>query len=193
MALLSGLYDRALDLSSRRAAPACLGALSFSEAVFFPVPPDAMLIPMVLSRRSKAWLFASIATVASVAGGVVGYMIGVFLFDAVGWPLIEFYGLGSKFEVLREWYREHGIWVVLFAGFTPIPYKLFTIASGAFSMALMPFVVMSAIGRGVRFFLVAAIFWWAGESVNEFVRRHATWIGWGIAAVFVAALAYGTL
>ncbi len=193
MALFNRIYRRVIELAGHRHAPAYLGGLSMSEAIFLPIPPDAMLIPMVLARRSKAWLFASITTATSVIGGIAGYCIGVFLFDSIGWPVVQLYGLEDEFKVLQTWYLDHGALIVLFAGFTPIPYKLFTIASGAFSMALAPFILMSAIGRSLRFFLISALCVWAGDSVNRFVGRYATPIGWSIVVVVFIGLIYWSI
>ncbi len=193
MVSFTRLYDRVIELAAHKSAPAWLGALSLSEAIFLPIPPDTMLIPMVLAQRAKAWLFATITTVSSVAGGVVGYFIGVYLLDALGWPVIQFYGLGEEFNTLQSWYDDHGALVVLISGFTPIPYKLFTIASGAFSMDFMLYVLMSTMGRGLRFFMVSALCRWAGDSVHHFIRRYATPVGWTISIVLVVAIIYWTL
>ncbi len=165
------IYERVLRLASHRHAPIYLGGISFTEAVIFPVPPDLLLIPMVLADKSKAWRYALLTTVGSVLGGLVGYLIGVFLFDTIGRVVIEFYGLGSYFDSMAEWYENYGIWIVLVSGFTPIPYKVFTIASGVFAMAILPFLLFSLIGRALRFFIVAAICLWMSDSVYKIMKR----------------------
>ncbi len=180
MAIFQTTYQRIIALAAHRLAPVYLWMLSMFEAIVVPIPPDAMLIPMVLARRNKAWLFALITSAASVVGGVIGYYIGVFLFESIGWPVVQIYSLEDEFKTLQAWYADHGAWIVLFAGFTPIPYKLFTIGSGAFAMAFVPFLLMSAIGRSLRFFVVSAICLWAGESINNFMQRYATPVGWGV-------------
>ena len=182
------LYQRVIELAKHRHAPVYLGALSFFEAIVLPIPADAMLIPMVLANRLKAWRFAAITTITSVLGGVVGYFIGVYLFDTIGVFVIELYGLEEDFQVLQTWYVDHGIWIVLVAGFTPIPYKIFTIASGSFSMMLTPFIITSVIGRGARFFLVSLICYWGGEALNAILIRYANIFGWIIVGVLVVVL-----
>ena len=187
------IYERTLELVSRRHAPAYLGGLSFTEAVFLPIPPDFLLIPMVLANRSKAWYFASLTTITSVLGGLVGYLIGVFLYDSVGIWLIELYGLEEYFYALKGWYDDYGIWVVLISGFLPIPYKVFTIASGVFAMAVIPFIIGSVIGRGARFFAVSSVCYWAGDSVDYIMKRYAAPIGWLITILVVLLIVYWTL
>ena len=187
------IYDRLLVLVSSRQAPAYLGGLSFSEAVILPIPPDFLLIPMVLAQRSKAWYFAALTTITSVLGGLAGYLIGVFLYDSVGVWLIELYGLEEYFQTLNTWYDEYGIWMVLISGFLPIPYKVFTIASGVFAMAAIPFIIGSVIGRGARFFAVSAICYWAGDSVHYIMQRYAAPIGWLLTILVVVLIVYWTL
>ena len=187
------VYERLLVLVSSRQAPAYLGGLSFSEAVILPIPPDFLLIPMVLAQRSKAWYFAALTTITSVLGGLAGYLIGVFLYDSVGVWLIELYGLEEYFQTLNTWYDEYGIWMVLISGFLPIPYKVFTIASGVFAMAAIPFIIGSVIGRGARFFAVSAICYWAGDSVHYIMKRYAAPIGWLLTILVVVLIVYWTL
>ncbi len=136
MRLFGRLYDTALRWSGHRHAPRYLGVLSFAESSFFPIPPDVMLAPMVLARPQRAWWLATLTTVTSVLGGVFGYFIGALLFSEIGRPLIELYHAEAAFERVQQWFTEYGVWVVLLAGFSPIPYKLFTITSGVLSMAL---------------------------------------------------------
>ena len=187
------LYERTLKAASHRQAPAFLGGLSFTEAIFLPIPPDLLLIPMVLANQSKAWYFAAVTTITSVLGGLIGYLIGVYLYDSVGAWVIQLYGLEVQFQSLKKWYDEYGIWVVLVSGFLPIPYKVFTIASGVFALSLFPFIIGSIIGRGARFFGVSAICYWAGDSVDHIMRKYATPAGWLITILVVLLIVYFTL
>lgn len=147
-----------------------------------------MLAPMSLSKPHKAWYFALLTTITSVLGGLLGYFIGYFLFEELGQPLVELYHAQEKFDTARRWFDEHGIWVVFIAGFSPIPYKLFTVTSGVMSLALLPFLLASAIGRGARFFLVSGLIYWGGERFAEFLRRRIDLIGWITVALVVVAL-----
>lgn len=148
---------------------------------------------MVLAQKSRAWYFAALTTISSVLGGLAGYLIGIFLYDSVGLWLMELYGLEEYFQVLGTWYEEYGIWMVLISGFLPIPYKVFTIASGVFAMAILPFVIGSVIGRGARFFAVSLICYWAGDAVHSIMRRYATPIGWVLTVLVVILIVYWTL
>ena len=188
MKLFSPLYRRVLRWAAHPHAPRYLGALSFAESSFFPVPPDVMLAPMTLSTPNRAWYFATLTTLASVLGGVFGYFIGYFLFEELGQPLIELYNAQDKFAQTKHWFDSYGVWVVFVAGFSPIPYKLFTVASGVLSMALLPFIIASAFGRGARFFLVAGLIYWGGEKFADFLHRRVDLIGWITVAVVAAAL-----
>jgi len=168
------LYDWAMDMARHERAPHLLFWVSFIESSVFPIPPDVMLIPMILARRAKAWLFATIATVGSVLGGMAGYAIGYFLFETLGRWLINLYGLGAQFEVYRAAYAEWGLWIILIKGLTPIPYKLVTIASGAFAFDFWVFVAASLVTRSGRFFLVAGLLYWLGEPIRDFIERRLT-------------------
>lgn len=191
MRVFSALYDRALKWSAHPHAPRYLGALSFAESSFFPIPPDVMLAPMVLARPARAWWLAALTTVTSVLGGVLGYFIGQFLFTQLGEPVIAFYHAEQAFARVQQWFDTYGVWVVFVAGFSPIPYKLFTIASGVMQMALGPFVIASTVGRGARFFLVAALLMWGGSPLERFLRKRIDLIGWcTVAAAVVAYLAF---
>lgn len=193
MKLFSPLYRKVLAWASHPHAPRYLGALSFAESSFFPIPPDVMLAPMVLSKPDRAWYFALITTVTSVAGGIFGYFIGYFLFEELGRPLIEFYHAEQKFNTVKDWFDLYGVWVVFIAGFSPIPYKLFTVTSGVLSLALTPFILASAIGRGARFFLVAGLIHWGGEGFAAFLEKRVDLIGWVTVAVIVMGLVVWTL
>jgi membrane protein YqaA with SNARE-associated domain len=182
--IFSPLYDLAMRWARHRHAPWYLGGLSFAESSFFPIPPDVMLAPMSLANPARAWWFAALTTVTSVAGGLFGYLIGVFAFDLVE-PLIHEMGYWGKYEQARAWFVEWGFWAIFLAGFSPIPYKVFTITAGVISMALAPFVIASFIGRGARFFLVAALMAWGGERMEKTLRRYIDRIGWILVLLIV--------
>ena len=193
MKLFSPLYQKVLSWAEHRHAPRYLGILSFAESSFFPIPPDVMLAPMALAKPHRAWHLATLTTVTSVLGGVLGYFIGYFLFEEVGRPLIEFYDAQDKFDTAKTWFDQYGIWVVFIAGFSPIPYKLFTITSGVLSLALLPFVLASAVGRGARFFLVAGVIYWGGEKFAAYLDKNIDLIGWVTVALVVAGLVIWTV
>jgi membrane protein YqaA with SNARE-associated domain len=184
MRLFGILYDRVIGWAGHRKAPWYLGGLSFAESSFFPIPPDVMLAPMVLARPARAWFLAALTTIASVAGGVLGYLIGMFALEFVE-PLLHRAGYWDVYLEARDWFGRWGVWVVFLAGFSPIPYKVFTISAGALSMALLPFVIASLVGRGARFFLVAAIIRWGGVRFEPVLRRYIDWIGWITVLVLV--------
>jgi membrane protein YqaA with SNARE-associated domain len=161
-----------MSFAARRNARWALAGVSFAESSFFPIPPDVLLIPMVLANRQKAWEIAAICTIASVIGGVFGYAIGALLYDTVGVWVVNLYNLQDKMETFRRYYAEWGIWIIVLAGFTPIPYKVFTIASGLAAYDLGLFVLLSAIGRGGRFFLVAGLLYYFGEPIRSFIERR---------------------
>ncbi len=177
MGLFTSLYDKVLSWSRHRHARWYLGGLSFAESSFFPVPPDVLLAPMVLASPQRGWSLAALTTVASVAGGIAGWMIGFFALEAaVG--LIEAHGYMAQYERVTAWFERWGFAAVLLAGFSPIPYKLFTIAAGALAMPLPLFAAASVIGRGGRFFLVAALIKAGGERAAERLRRYVDLLGW---------------
>ena len=172
--MLRRLYDSVLALAASRHAPWWLAAISFAESSFFPIPPDALLIPMCLARPQRAWRLALVCTVASVLGGMLGYYIGYALFEVVAGPLIRFYHYEAAFERFRATYAEYGLWVILVKGFTPIPYKIVTIASGAAQFNFAVFMLASIATRGARFFLVAGLIRAFGEPVRDFIERRLT-------------------
>ncbi|MGB1682690.1 MAG: YqaA family protein [Arenicellales bacterium] len=188
MKIFSRLYDWVLGWAKHPRASRYLAALSFAESSFFPIPPDVMLAPMALARRERAWWFAFITTVWSVLGGALGYLIGMFLFDVLAQPLISFYDASEAFATAQDKFKAHGVWIVFIAGFTPIPYKIFTISAGLASMAFFPFVVASLIGRGARFFLVSALIYFGGERFESGLRRYVDLIGWLVIALIVVGL-----
>jgi len=185
--MFQALYDRVLRWSVHRHARRYLAGLSFAEATFFPIPPDVMLAPMVLARRDRAWSLALLTTLASVGGGLAGYLIGWLGLELV-WPLIERLGQVEAYRAAVAAFERWGIWFVIVVGFTPIPFKLITIAAGALLMPLPGFVVGSLVGRGARFFLVAGLVWLGGERMGERLRERIDAIGWAVVAV-VAAVA----
>lgn len=170
--MLRSLYDRTMRLAARRDAVWFLAAVAFVESSVFPVPPDVMLIPMVLAARGGAWRFAAVCTVASVLGGLAGYAVGLTLFESAGRPILELYGYADRFAEFTHRYNEYGAWIVFVAGVTPFPYKVITIASGAAQLDLATFAVASALARGIRFFLVAALLYWIGPPVRSFIERR---------------------
>jgi len=170
--MLRALYDKVLELAAHRNAPWALSGVAFLESSVFPIPPDVMLIPMVLAERVKAWAFAAIATVSSVLGGVLGYAIGYFLFELVGRPILGFYGYTEAFADFASRYNEYGAWIVFIAGVTPFPYKVITIASGATQLNFLVFMVASIAARGLRFFLVSALLYWFGPPIRDFIEER---------------------
>jgi membrane protein YqaA with SNARE-associated domain len=187
MKWFSSIYDRVITWSRHRHAPRYLAALSFSESSFFPIPPDVMLAPMVLANPHKAWNLALLTTVTSVLGGVLGYLIGTFSFELVE-PLLRDAGYYPKYLQAKQWFDEWGFWAVFLAGFSPIPYKVFTITAGVISMAFLPFVLASAIGRGARFYLVAGLLYWGGDSMEQTLRKYIDIIGWATVGLVILLL-----
>ncbi len=184
MKLFARLYERTLVWSRHRHAPRYLFALSFTESSFFPIPPDTMLLPMALAQPAKAWYFAALTTLASVLGGIFGYLIGYFAFDLIE-PWLQQSRYWEAYLHGREWFERWGVWAVLLAGFSPIPYKVFTLTAGVMQMAFLPFVLASLLGRGARFFLVAALVRLGGERMDHFLRRHIDWMGWAVVGAVV--------
>ena len=170
--MIRSLYDRVFSLAASRNALWVLAAVSFIESSVFPIPPDVLLIPMILAARERAWQIAAVCTVASVLGGMAGYALGYFAFEGVGRPLLEFYGYEGKFEVFRETYNEWGAWAVLIAGVTPFPYKVITILSGVTGLDLVVFTVASVAARAARFFIIAALLWQFGPPVRAFIEER---------------------
>lgn len=170
--MLRTLYDRTLALAAHRHAIWWLALISFVESSVFPIPPDALLIPMVLAAPHRAFWIATVCTLSSVAGGLAGYGIGFYLFEAVGQPIVDLYGAAAALEGVREDFAEHGWWIVLGGGMTPFPYKVVTIASGALALDPLAFTGASVIGRGVRFFLVAALLWKFGAPIRVFIEKY---------------------
>ena len=174
--MLRRLYDRTLKLSEHPHAVRWLAGVSFVESSIFPIPPDVMLVPMIIAQRAKAWFIAGVCTIASVLGGIAGYALGFFAFVAIGQPILEFYGYTEKFAEFAAEFNEYGGWIVFVFGITPFPYKVITIASGAVSLNLMIFILASVVSRGLRFYIVAALLWYFGPPVREFVEKRLEWV-----------------
>lgn len=175
-AMLRRLYDWVMGLAGHRHAEPALAGVAFIESSVFPIPPDVMLMPMAYAHPRRAFRYAAVATVASVLGGLLGYAIGFFLFETVGRAILGFYGLSEKFETFALNYNEHGAAIVFFAGLTPFPFKVITIASGATGLGLVAFIAASIAARGLRFFLVCGLIYWFGPPVRAFIERNLAWM-----------------
>jgi membrane protein YqaA with SNARE-associated domain len=183
--MLQRTYARVLALAGSRYATWWLALIAFAEASFFPIPPDALLIPMALAKPRKAWRFAAICTVASVAGGALGYVIGFAVFDQVARPILDLYGYGPAYAAFQAKFQEYGLWIILVKGLTPIPYKIVTIAAGAARFDVWVFMMASVLTRGARFFLVATLLHFFGDSVRDFIERRLTLVTSALAAAIV--------
>ena len=181
------IYDWMMRMAAGPRAPYALGLVSFAESSFFPIPPDVMLVPMVLADRSKAWRHAALATVASLIGGLAGYAIGYYLFEIIGQPILNFYGYAGKLDQVFAWFRDWGVWIQIAKGWTPFPYKVLTILAGAAKMDLFSFAVASIVARAMRFFLVAGLLYFFGEPIRDFIEKRLTLV----TTVFVVALIGG--
>lgn len=187
MRIFGPLYDRVMRWSAHPHAEWYLGGLSFAESSFFPVPPDVMLAPMSLARPARAWRYALLTTLTSVLGGLLGYTIGYFAVELAE-GLLRDAGYWEGYLQVREWFDAWGFWAVFLAGFSPVPYKLFTISAGALAMNLPLFALASFIGRGGRFFLVAGLIRAGGERMERGLRRHIDLLGWLVVVLVLAAL-----
>src|SRR5271169_5822670 len=188
--MLRRLYDWCVDAAGKPHASWILGCVSFAESSFFPAPPDTMLIPMSLARPDRAWFFATVCTLTSVAGGVLGYVIGAYLYDSVGHWLISLYGYGDKVEAFREAYARWGTWIILLKGVTPIPYKIVTITSGFAGYSLGLFILFSIVARGTRFFLAAFLISRYGPQAREIIeKRLGFWFGISVAVLLAGIIA----
>ncbi len=174
--MLRRLYDWTMLQAAKPHALGILATISFIESSVFPIPPDVLLIPMILAQRSRAFLIAAVCTVASVAGGFLGYFIGYGLYETIGVAILEFYGYLEKFTEFQGMYNDNGAWIVFFAGLTPFPYKVITIASGVTALDPMVFGIASVLSRGLRFFIVAALLWYWGPWIRGFIDRYFGWL-----------------
>ena len=185
--MLKNLYDRMIEIAAGPNALLALVAIAFAESSFFPIPPDILLIPMMLARPREAWRLAAYCTLASVAGGLLGYAIGYYGFDLIGRPILEFYHAMGRYDALKAGFDRWGVWIIIIKGMTPIPYKLVTIASGVAHFDLVAFVGASIISRSLRFFLLAALLWWFGPAVRDFIEKRLMLV----TSLFAAALIGG--
>ena len=192
MKLFGPLYERVIGWARHPHAERYLGGLSFAESSFFPIPPDVMLAPMCLADRSRAWRYATVTTLTSLAGGIAGYAIGYFLFEAIE-PWLHDMGYWPAYLKGKEWFDAWGIWAVFVAGFSPIPYKIFTITAGVVVLNFPGFVIASFIGRGARFFLVAGLVVAGGERMEAMIPQYVERIGWAVVGLVVAIGVFLTL
>ena len=172
MNILRKLYNWTLDKASHKKASWFLILVSFAESSFFPIPPDILLIPMILAKRLKAWFYALICTLSSVAGGLAGYAIGIYFYASIGSAIVEIYGLSDSFNIFEAYYNQYGIWIVLGAGFTPFPFKFITIASGVFNLNIFLFVIIAMIARGLRFYLIAILLFVFGNAIKNIIDKY---------------------
>jgi len=189
MKIFSPIYEHVLQWSRHRYAERYLAAMSFAESSFFPIPVDVMLAPMCLAARDKWVRFASIATVFSVAGGLAGYAIGLVLFDAIE-PWLRESHYWPAYETSRSWFDDYGVWVIFVAGFSPIPYKIFTIAAGAAVLNVPGFLLASLLGRAARFFLVAGLVRAGGQRFEDGLSKYIERVGWAVVALSVVVIAW---
>lgn len=183
--MLRSWYNWVIRMSEHPKALWVLAGVSFAESSFFPIPPDIMLIPMVIAQRAKAWLIAGVCTIASVAGGFLGYAIGFFFFETLGKYVIDLYGLQGGFAEFQEQFNKWGLWIILIKGLTPIPFKLVTIASGAAHFDLGVFAAASLVTRAGRFYLVAGLIYLFGEPIRGFIEKHLTLVTTAAVALIV--------
>lgn len=184
MKIFGPLYDWVLGLARHRHAERYLGGLSFAESSFFPIPPDVMLAPMCLARPERAWRLAALTTVTSVLGGIAGYFLGALALDFIE-PRLVSWGYADAYATVQDWFQRYGLATILIAGFSPVPYKLFTLSAGALAMSFPLFVIASVVGRGARFFLVAGLLRFGGPRYEQKLRTHIDLIGWVFVALIV--------
>ena len=183
--MLRRLYDWTMGLAAHRHATWALAGVSFIESSVFPIPPDVLLIPMVLADRARAFRTAFVCTVASVLGGLLGYAIGHFLYEEVGKPVLDFYGYQAEFAEFQATYNAWGAWAVFMAGVTPFPYKVITILSGVTGLDVVVFAVASILSRGIRFYVVAWLLWRFGPPIKDFIERRLQLLFWIFCALLI--------
>jgi membrane protein YqaA with SNARE-associated domain len=187
--MMRRVYDWTMRMASHRRAPHALFWVSFAESSVFPIPPDVMLIPMVVANPAKAWLYATVCTAGSVLGGILGYAIGYFLYETLGQWVINTYGLAAQFEAYRAAYNEWGLWIILIKGLTPIPYKLVTIASGFAGYNFWMFVLLSFVARGMRFYLLAFLLNRYGPQARIMLEeRLGFWVTTGAVVLVIGII-----
>ena len=184
MKLFSYLYDKTIAWSAHPNATRYLAGVSFAESSFFPIPPDVMLLTMGLSTPKRAWRYAFITTFFSVLGGIFGYLIGLWGIGILE-PYIQASSYAGDYQRVLDWFQTNGVWIIILAGFTPLPYKIFTITAGAMAMPFIPFIIASMIGRGSRFYLVSTILYFAGHHIEKKLRQYIDVMGWSIIIIFV--------
>ena len=172
MNIFRKLYNWTLNKSGHKNASWFLGIISFAESSFFPIPPDIILIPMIIAKRTRAWFYAFICTITSVCGGIIGYIIGYFFYSSIGIIIVNTYGLSNSFDSFEQYYNEYGVWIVLGAGFTPFPFKFITIASGVFNLNIILFVIVAIFARGLRFYLLAILLYIFGNKIKELIDKY---------------------
>jgi len=172
MNILRNLYNWTLDKASHKKASWFLVLVSFAESSFFPIPPDILLIPMILAKRLKTWFYALICTLSSVAGGLAGYAIGIFFYASIGSAIVELYGLSNSFNLFEDYYNQYGIWIVLGGGFTPFPFKFIAITSGVFNLNIFLFVIVAMIARGLRFYFIATLLFIFGNAIKKLIDKY---------------------
>lgn len=185
MSIIRKMYDWAIREAGTKRAERALGAVSFAESSFFPIPPDVMLVPMILANPNRAWYLAGLATVTSVLGGLLGYAIGFFFMETAGKWIVDLYGLHDGFAKFHEEFALYGVWIIILKGITPIPYKLVTIASGMASFPLVPFILASIVCRAMRFFLIAALLRYFGDSARHFIEKYLPWVTLSVLLIVV--------
>jgi membrane protein YqaA with SNARE-associated domain len=183
--MLKRLYERMLEVAAGPNAMWALIAVSFAESSFFPIPGDVLMIPMMLAAPRKAWRIAAVATISSVIGGLLGYAIGYWGFNVIGRPILEFYHAMHRYDALKAGFDQWGAWIIIIKGLTPIPYKLVTIAAGVTHFDLMTFIAASIISRSIRFFFLAALLWWFGPAVRDFIEKRLMLVTTGFAVCLV--------
>ena len=179
------LYDWVLSWAKNPYAVWILFGLAFVESSFFPIPPDVLLMALCISIPLRAWRFALVCTLGSVMGGMFGYAIGFFAFDSIGQPVLEFYGAMDKYDWLSDLYKKYDAWIVFSAGFTPIPYKVFTIGAGVFHVNFVVFVLASLLGRALRFYLIATLLKKYGVQIKSLIERYFGWFSYGFVALLL--------
>ena len=183
--MMQRIYDWMMRSAGHAKAPQALFWVAFIESSVFPIPPDVMLVPMILANRAKAWTYASICTVGSVIGGMLGYAIGYLLFEYIGQPILAFYGQAGKFAQVSQWFQDWGALILIAKGWTPFPYKVLTILAGATQMNFLAFIGASIVARAMRFYLVAALLYWYGDPIREFIERRLTLITTALVVLMV--------
>lgn len=184
--MMRALYDWMMRMAGHQRAPQALALVSFLESSIFPIPPDVMLVPMILARRAKAFTYATLATLSSVAGGAAGYAIGFFFLAAIGEPILRFYGKADSFSQFAQWFNDYGVWILIIKGMTPFPYKVLTITAGVTQMSLLPFMLASIVARAMRFFLVAGLLYLFGDPIREFIEKRLALVTTAFVVLLVA-------